>query len=185
MEKDNLKKALHKAIAKAYKNGQQTKGHHAVAHIVRDIQDPNNVPQVPHKDLPATSQGVLNKDVTLSEMHQQKQANAMAKLGQPPSMKAPKMPKPLTKFMQNREEKKMSKAKVDQGKTPDQKRDARWDRAGSGQEGVHNPPFKSAPGMSTSGFEIDQTGKTTPVARNSHEKVLGDLKTMKNPKIPG
>jgi hypothetical protein len=116
--KDNLKKALHKAILKAYQNGKKSK---VVADVIHDIRDPNNVPQVPAKDLPAPAEGVLNKDISLSEIHQQKQANAMAKLGQAPkapsqsgafkqasmgaSPKMPKSSKPLQSFMQKKEEK--------------------------------------------------------------------------------
>lgn len=105
--KDNLKKALHKAILKAYQNGRTSKTTDA---IVSDIVDPNSQAQVPSKAIPAASEGVLNKDVTLSELHQQKQANAMAKLGQPPTMgqapKAGNAPKPLKAFMQKMEAKK-------------------------------------------------------------------------------
>lgn len=84
--KESLKKSLHKAIFKAYQNGRASK---TVDKIVADIEDPNDVAQVPSHELPAPSQNVLHKDITLSEIHQKKQANAMAKLGQPP--KAPKM----------------------------------------------------------------------------------------------
>ena len=89
--KNNLKKAIHRAILKAYQNGQSQR-HGAVKNIVSDIKDPNSIAQVPTKELPAPSESVLHKDVTVSEIHQQKQANAMAKLGQPP--KQPKFTNP-------------------------------------------------------------------------------------------
>jgi hypothetical protein len=125
--KDNLKKALHKAIFKAYQNGKAARAH-SVRHIVADIRDPNNKPQVPSKDLPAPSEGVLHKDVSVSEIHQQKQSNAQAKLGQAPqkppkpfsapaAAAAPAAPaggngvpkmKPLKSFMQKKEQKRQS-----------------------------------------------------------------------------
>lgn len=119
--RESLKKSLHKAILKAYQNGRASR---TVDKIVADIEDPNDVAQVPSHELPAPSQNVLHKDITLSEIHQKKQANAMAKLGQPskapkmdsglkppvtaagsessPSMK-PKAIKPLKTFMQKKE----------------------------------------------------------------------------------
>lgn len=118
--KDDLKKALHKAIMKAYESGKKSK---AVFDIVNDIQDPDYIAEVSPRELPAPSESVLHKDITLSELHQKKQANAMAKLGQPikppsqkgafsqavaapsspsDSSKPPKAPKPLKVFMQTK-----------------------------------------------------------------------------------
>jgi hypothetical protein len=121
--KNDLKKALHKAIMKAYESGKKSK---AVRDIVNDIRDPDYVAEVSPRELPAPSESVLHKDVTLSELHQKKQANAMAQLGQPikppsqkgafsqalsapsspsDSSKPPKGLKPLKSFMQKRLEK--------------------------------------------------------------------------------
>lgn len=90
-QNNDLKKALHKAILKAFRSGkyfgEKAARTHSVNHIVSDVEDPNMQAQVPSKDLPVSGESVLHKDVTLSEINQQKQANAMAKLGQP--MKAP------------------------------------------------------------------------------------------------
>lgn len=120
--RDNLKKALHRAILKAYQNGKASS---TVDKIVSDIEDPDYIAEVPQHEIPAPSQNVLHKDITLSEIHQKKQANAMASLGQPPKMPSQKMsvataasssesassPKgmrPLKSFMQKKEGKRSS-----------------------------------------------------------------------------
>ncbi len=97
MDSKVLKKALHKTILKAYHGGKR----HAVDHIVADIEDPNNIAQVPKDHVPAPSESVLNKeDKALSELHGQKQLNAQAKLGQAPKMsQASAAPKPTSSAM--------------------------------------------------------------------------------------
>lgn len=94
-----LKKALHRAIAKAYKTGNKTvmkaldgmpSKEHTVKHIMADLEDPNDIPQVPHNHLPANSESVLNKDADPSLEHNknlqniqgQKEMQAKAQLGQ-------------------------------------------------------------------------------------------------------
>lgn len=93
---DDLKKALHKLIMKAYRKGQASVSkEHAVDHIVEDLKDPNYKAQVPQSHLPASSEPVLNKDMrhqAISEMHGQRQMSAEAKLGKRPGEM--KMPKP-------------------------------------------------------------------------------------------
>ena len=77
----------------------------------------------------------------------------------------------------------MDKARVDEGMTSKAKLQARWDRAGDQTKGVHTAPFKSVPGMSTSRYEIESTGRPTDVARASHKKVLSDIKSMPKPNL--
>jgi len=94
--RDDIKKALHKAIMKAFQQGKVsiTKPH-ALEHAVHNMKIPGNQ-KLPESHIPAASESVLNKDVhqqALSEMHSQKQLNAEAKLGQrPKQIKMPKMP---------------------------------------------------------------------------------------------
>lgn len=88
MEKKDLNKSLYQAVKKAMSSTHGQK--HAVNHIVKDIVDPNMKAQVPKDHIPASSQSVLHKDMSPTEIHSQKQANAQAKLGMPP--KSPKMP---------------------------------------------------------------------------------------------
>ena len=93
--KDDIKKALHKVIMKAFQQGKASVSKpHALAHAVRNLETPGDT-KLPDSHVPATSESVLNKDVhrqAVSEMHSQKQLNAEAKLGQRP--KQMKMPMP-------------------------------------------------------------------------------------------
>jgi hypothetical protein len=95
MSNNDLKKSLYQAFKKALgsKQGQAQ----ATQRIVRDILDPNMLAEAPKDHIPANKENVLQKDVSISEMHQQKQAQAEAQLGMPPKMpKTPKMPKMST-----------------------------------------------------------------------------------------
>lgn len=121
MEQKDLKKALHHAIAKAFELGRRSK---AVGRVSQTPPHGQPHAEQMENDIPATSVSVLHKDVSLSEMSQQKQMNAMANLGQrtgkppktpmatAPAPKAPKAPgmtakkeSPLKSFMQKKEEK--------------------------------------------------------------------------------
>lgn len=200
--KNDLKKAIYKAIAKAYKQNipfvkQAVDGiskEHAVNHIVADLEDSNNVAEVPENHIPVDKDNVLHKDIpTVKEMHDAKEAQAKAKVGVEPlagqkgaiymSEASSKGIQKLKKFMGERELK-MDKARIDEGKGVAEKQQSRWGRAGDPTEGVHTAPFKSAPGMSTAGYEIESTGKPTDVARASHERVLGQIKQMPKPNLP-
>jgi hypothetical protein len=92
MGNGSLKKSLYQAFKKALESKRSNS--HATQHIVRDILDPNMMPEVPSDRIPAKKENVLNKDMSISEMHQQKQAQAEAQLGMPPKMSGPKMPSP-------------------------------------------------------------------------------------------
>lgn len=85
MEKKDLNKSMYQAVMKAL--GSKPERAHAANHIASDIADPNMTAQVPGNHIPATKEGVLHKDVSVSEIHQQKQAQAQAAVGMPP--KAP------------------------------------------------------------------------------------------------
>jgi hypothetical protein len=92
MGNGSLKKSLYQAFKKALESKRSNS--HATQHIVRDILDPNMMPEVPSDRIPAKKENVLNKDMSISEMHQQKQAQAEAQLGMPPKMSGPKMSGP-------------------------------------------------------------------------------------------
>lgn len=92
MGNGSLKKSLYQAFKKALESKRSNS--HATQHIVRDILDQNMIPEVPSDRIPAKKENVLNKDMSISEMHQQKQAQAEAQLGMPPKMSGPKMPSP-------------------------------------------------------------------------------------------
>jgi hypothetical protein len=100
---NDLNKSLYQAVAKALGSAQGKK--HAAQHIVKDILDPNMQAETPKEHVPASAKNVLHKDQALSEMHDQKQAMAEAKLGMPPS----KGPYKLRKFMEKCSMKKASK----------------------------------------------------------------------------
>lgn len=73
---EDLKKALHRAIAKAYKNGNSMvekalEGQDAVSHIVADIEDSDMHAEVPGHMIPAESQSVLHKDTNLPKSPEQ------------------------------------------------------------------------------------------------------------------
>jgi len=92
MSNNDLKKSLYQAFKKAL--GSKQGRAQATQRIVRDILDPNMLAEAPKDQIPANKENVLQKDVSISEMHQQKQAQAEAQLGMPPKMpKTPKMPK--------------------------------------------------------------------------------------------
>jgi hypothetical protein len=80
-QKNDLQKALHKAILKAMATPDRSG---AVKDIVNDLKDSNMVAQAPKKDVPAGAESVLHKEVSLSEMHGMKQANAEAAVGMRP-----------------------------------------------------------------------------------------------------
>jgi hypothetical protein len=95
MSNSDLKKSLYQAFKKAL--GSKQSRAHATQHIVRDILDPNMIAEAPQDIIPANKENVLQKDISISEMHQQKQAQAEAQLGMPPKMpKTPKMPQMST-----------------------------------------------------------------------------------------
>ena len=199
--RNDLKKAIYKAIAKAYKQNipfvkeavDSFNKEHAVNHIIADIEDPNNVAEVPENHIPVDKDNVLHKDVpSVKEMHDAKEAQAKAKMNIMPaagqkgavymSEKPEKGAFKLRKFLGERELK-MEKARIDEGKSREEKSYARWKRAGDQTEGVHTAPFKSVPGMSTSGYEIEIAGHPTEAAKESHKRVLSELKQMPKPDL--
>lgn len=79
-DSNKLQKALHKAILKALSPPDRSG---TVKDIVADIADKNMVAQVGH-EVPASAEPVLHKEMSVSEVHQQKQANAEAAVGMRP-----------------------------------------------------------------------------------------------------
>jgi hypothetical protein len=267
--KNDLKKAIYKAIAKAYKQNipfvkeavDKVGKEHAVNHIIADLDDENNVAQVPENHIPVDKDNVLHKDIpSVKEMHDAKEAQAKAKMGMMPlegqkgavymAEQPSKGVQKLKKFMGEREIKmgktsqhekgvhhptpktnkdsgesltghyarkgdslasiydhesgkeiasslhheklnelkrmpkpNLGKAKVDESMSPKEKSYARWKRGGDQTEGVHTAPFKSVPGMSTSGYEIELSGHPTEAAKQSHKRVLSELKQMPKPNL--
>jgi hypothetical protein len=111
--KDDLRKALHKAISKAYSEGNQTvkKAVEGIKaqHIVADILDPDFKAQKPHLHNIASASSVMNKDAasnpkmpidgpSKADLHEQKEMSAKATLGT-------QEPKPLKKFLEMRKNK--------------------------------------------------------------------------------
>lgn len=91
--KTDLRKAIAKAIAKAYRSGnpmaREIVGSDKTAQkIIADIADPNKHADVPPKELPASAEPVLHKDILSPAqkqqrvVHSQKEAQAKAVLGQ-------------------------------------------------------------------------------------------------------
>lgn len=120
--KDDLKKAIYKAIAKAYrqnipfvKQAVDGAGHQeAVNSIIADLDDPNSIAQVPEEQLPVDKDNVLNKDVpSVGDINSMKEDQAKAKMGLSPNEQAPMESKgvqKLKKFLENRT------AKMEKGK---------------------------------------------------------------------
>lgn len=124
MGSDNLKKALHKAILKAYQNGKEdarvAQRSQTIDAIAGDINDLNAKPSVPKSKIPASAEPVLNKESPKEQIHQQKQANMAAHMGQrpgSPQINGESGMKPLKAFMQKKESKR-------QQTSPDQNVDA-------------------------------------------------------------
>jgi len=103
--KKELKKALHTAMAKAYRSGNKTVQKaidtgesEALRDIVRDLRDPDSSSSADMDELPVEKESVLNKEnKAIMAVHDIKQAQAKAKLGLPQ--------KSLSKFIKNRLEK--------------------------------------------------------------------------------
>lgn len=193
-----LKKAMHRAIMKAYLKGKSVSKEHAVSHIIKDLEDPNNVAEVPKDHIPATASGVLQKELkpgqAVGELHNQKQMNAEAKMGKIPKQAAQmpekrmatpgemnsvsgiKPPRPLKTFMSKMEKKR-----------------------GGGEKGVHSPEASShffdkegkrdlgvsvAGAKARAGEEIpkfdDKSGFDS--AKEIHKEKLEELKSIK-PKL--
>jgi hypothetical protein len=92
--KNDLKKAIYKAIAKAYKQNipfvkQAVDGvgpEHAVNYIIEDLGDDNMVAEVPENHIPVDKDNVLHKDIpSVKDMHDAKEAQEKAKLGVMPA----------------------------------------------------------------------------------------------------
>jgi hypothetical protein len=86
---EDLKKSLYQAFRKALGSKQGLA--QAANHIAQDINDSNMTVDTPSNEVPVAKESVLHKDISPAEIHQQKQAQAEAKLGMVP--KAPSMKK--------------------------------------------------------------------------------------------
>ena len=84
MDDSNLKKSLYQAFKKAL--GSEQGQAHAANHIAQDIIDSNMEAEVPSSQVLVSKENVLHKDISPAEMHQQRQAQAEAKLGMSPKM---------------------------------------------------------------------------------------------------
>lgn len=179
MKSNTLSKSLYQAVRKAINSNSASK--HATSHVISDIEDSNMIAEA-KQHVPASSEGVLHKDVSVSEMHAQKQANAEASVGMLP--KAPGAEKgvmKLKKFMDNCSMKKNATKQ--------------WSHKDS--KGVHTSGGFSGleeEGRSQAGNEI--TGRA-PKAGNKylkdmhhergkqmHRDKLQELKEMPKPNLP-
>jgi len=190
--KNDLKKAIYKAIAKAYKQNipfvkeavDGVNKEHAVNHIIADLEDDNNVAQVPENHIPVDKDNVLHKDIPdVKEMHDAKEAQAKAKLGIMPlagqkgainMSEAPsKGVQKLKKFMGDRQ---MAKTA--------------WH-----EKGVHHPTPRdnkdsgesltghyARKGDSLAHISDYESGKE--VANSLHNEKLAEIKKMPKPNLP-
>lgn len=161
---------------------------HAVSHIVRDIEDPNMAAQVPKDHIPASKQPILHKELSVSEIHQQKQANAEAKVGMRPKMNKmmiygslmqdennPKGTHKLKKFMEKCEMKKQEKG-VHEPK-------GEYFNAGQSRAGAYNATAQRAKSYKSPGSE-EVYNYNTEKAKDLHREKLKDLKEMPKPNLP-
>lgn len=142
--REDLKKALHRAMAVAYHAGNptvkkavDTSNSDTLKGIINDLKDPNSQPEVNPDLLPVDKEAVLNKDMkkepnAIAQAYDLGQDQKKAALGMQtnphPEMKEAR---PLKSFMSARSAK-MEKAKVDEGKPLEDKvrdRQARNDRS--------------------------------------------------------
>lgn len=168
--------------------GSSSSNKHAAQHIVKDILDPNHRAQAPADHVPATKESVLHKDVSVSEMHSQKQAQAEAKLGMQPGQQKQKGVQRLQKFLENR------KNKLEKGKDLSSKANpgGKHGFAKPGEKGIHQPPSKGAqisrhPGQSVAGFHARmgaQGRHPKENARYMHTEKLNELRSMPKPNLP-
>jgi hypothetical protein len=190
--KNDLKKAIYKAIAKAYKQNipfvkeavDGVSKEHAVNHIIADLEDPNNVAEVPETHIPVDKDNVLHKDIpSVKEMHDAKEAQAKAKLGVTPlagqkgAINMSETPsngvQKLKKFMGDRQMAKTSRH----------------------EKGVHHPVPRdnkdsgesltghyARKGDSLAHISDYESGKE--VANNLHNEKLAEIKKMPKPSLP-
>lgn len=186
--KNDFKKSLYEAFQKALGSKQGVAN--SVKAIVEDIADPNMQAEVPQNKLIADKQGVLYKDASLAEMHQQKQMQAEAKLGMTPKMPAMKKIDPNEQNAQI-SEKGVGKLKKFMQKCVMKK----------SQKGVHNPDYsttyikngKVQDGISTAGIKtreahnpssFEEYEESPKAAKKIHQQKLTELKEMPKPKLP-
>lgn len=120
--KNDLKKAIHRAISKAYMagNGSVKKAVDGIKaqHIIADIEDPDFKAAAPHLHTPASSQSVLHKDSQQppqKALHEVREAEAKASMGMRKEIAdihmSEKAPRPLKSFMAKKEEKRKATSK--------------------------------------------------------------------------
>lgn len=199
MSDSKLAKSLYQAFQKALgsKQGQA----HAADHIAQDIIDPNMVAEAPSEHIPASKESVLHKDVSPAEIHQQKQAQAEAKLGTAPKMPAMKKVgyggmmvneeqgmegaekgiQKLKKFMDNFSMKKNQKGinipVAERNKAGREMAETRKDTSNPSHAGMMVGRAKDNKGTALGTIANEQ-------AKNKHKEVLGEMKEMPKPKLP-
>jgi hypothetical protein len=205
MKDSDLKKSLYQAVMKALgsKEGKQ----HAANHAVADLADNNMSAQMPESHLPASGSSTLHKDVSVSELHQQKQAQAEAKVGMRPGQSGAGMKKVnaatmmasedkpergidrLRKFIEKCEMKKSQKGPAARGKT--QAGNEITSRSPKSEDA--NPPIREYSDVkdgklgrmhqeSLAGVRVRQ-GKVAE-AKKIHQKKLSQLRSESKPNLP-
>ncbi len=197
MSDNNLKKSLYQAFQKAL--GSKESQAHAAQHIANDILDNNMVAETPANQIPAPKQNVLRKDVSPAEIHQQKQAQAEAKLGMLP--KPPEMKKVGFGAMMVNEDQGMETPEKGVGKLKKFMQKCEMKKS-------KGPSYKDIKGVHTSGgfSSLEEEGRSqagneitsrSPKAGNKylkqmhhdrgkemHREKLQELKDMPKPKLP-
>lgn len=173
----NLKKSLYQAVVKAMEPKKE-----AVSAIIEDIRDSNDTAEVDPMKIPQNTQKVLHKDMSVSETHQMKQANAEAKLGKmpkAPAMPKPKMSAPATPSMKMAENEQPSKG-IDKLKKFMEKCEMK-----KAEKGVHLADTPHGKGVSSAGMQARQNlPRPKQAAKQAHSDKLKELKGMPKPNLP-
>lgn len=202
---NNLKKSLYQAFKKAL--GSQKDLANSAQKVVNDVLDPNLIAEAPQDAIPAQSKNVLHKDISPSEIHQQKQMQAQAKLGMPvkplatpaapangDGPKKPSMPKmPTVPKIQKNVMPSMMTNEEEGMETPEKgvhklKKFMEKSSMKKSQKGVHKPYIenRSKAGVYSARYSQNPTRDWAhkEYAKEEHKKVLNDLKSMPKPKLP-
>lgn len=175
---NKLSKSLYHAVKKAIDS--KTGAKHAVSHVISDIEDPDMIPEAA-QHVPASGQEILHKDVSVSEIHAQKQANAEAQVGMAPKAPPMKGIQKLKKFMDNSAMKKNATKQFTH-------KDIKGVHTSGGFSGLEEK------GQSQAGRSYERSKEPQPNkylnqlysgrAKTMHEEKLKELKEMPKPKLP-
>lgn len=188
MDKNDLSKSLYRAVLKAL--GSKDSRQSVVDRMVDDLDDENMQAQVPDEDVPVAKESVLRKDVSVSEMHQQKQAAAEAAVGMRPGQQKAMKKMNHAAMMgmgEGAKERGLDKLRKFMEKSAMKK----------AQKGVHTSGGFSgleAKGQSQAGRLIERAKEKQPNeylnrlyherGKDMHREKLNELKQMPKPNLP-